>query len=99
MTGEHVPSTQKPSQSVSAVQLFAAQLPCTQPKFAVQSAGPAHVEGTQRCVGSHVRLGPQSALLAQPLLHVAGGIAPPCWQAQGDAQMDSAPASWQSPSV
>jgi hypothetical protein len=70
MTGEQVPVTQNPAQSLSAVQGLAAQVPCVHVKFAVQSVAVVHVAGTQRCVGSQVRLGPQSAVVAHPLLHV-----------------------------
>jgi hypothetical protein len=46
-TCEQAPSTQKPEQSLSAVQLIREQVPALQAKFGRQSVSPVHVGATQ----------------------------------------------------
>jgi hypothetical protein len=68
MTGEQTPVTQYPSQSASLVHGLDRHVPWVQTKFAVHPLVPEHVAATQRCVGLHIWLGPQSGSVAQPLV-------------------------------
>jgi hypothetical protein len=77
MAAEQRPDTQYPWQSASLVHALDWHVPWAQVKFAVHPLVPEHVAATQRCVASHVWLGPQSGSLAQPLVQCFCGFAPP----------------------